>query len=363
MTNIFTAVVKSNGNVFDNGFLECVKSNSRQGNPNNTFDEEIIAVRYTSPYNPSIKHPSNSYGGGFTAPPQQGDVILACQPDNDYEFYYMSTVMGKQLSFKDGIDNKPSGHRRYLRKPDQLAVDTSIGFSHPYGTAIEITNREKDESRDYRMELMSGGDSWMSLDDTPGRQRVHLQSGPRTKITLTTSSNNNDEGGPDSLLMTGNLNTKLSTNQGDLVLGVNTTGGNLSVKNDAAPANPRGLPTNRTGDVSLESTFNAIEQIAGRFNILPTGVQTQAGPVFPAIYQEANQVNPSSYIQQRAGGKIEILQISPAPGANGWGIDIVAMGDINIKSQMGNVNIDGLNINLQGNPAPIPRIPTKDGLP
>ena len=213
------------------------------------------------------------------------------------------------------------------------------------------------------MDLNSGGNSLMTLDDSPGEQKVHLQSGTRTKITLTTSSNEVDELGPDSLLMTGNLNAKLFSNQGDLTIGVNSAGGNLSIKNDAAPANPKIIPTNRNGDVSIESTFNAIEQIAGRFNLNPTGLLTKLGPVFPAIYQEANQLNPGAYIQQRAGGKIEILQISPVEGTNGWGIDIVAMGDINIKSQMGNVNIDGLNINLQGNPGPLPRIPTKDGLP
>jgi len=363
MTRILTAVVESNGNVPENGFLECKLSNTNQGNPSDGSVDEFIAVRYTSPYNPSLKHPSNAYGGGFTAPPQKGDVILVCQPDNDYDYYYMSTAMGKQLSFKDGIDNKPSGHHSYLRKPNNLAIDTSIGLSHAYGAGLEITNRENGDERDYRLEIKSGGNPWIQLEDSPKREKIHAQSGSRTKIMLTTSSNDTDECGPDALFMTGNLNSTLTTNQGSLTLGVMSPGKVLSLKNDAAPANPTTVPTNRIGDVSIESTFNAIEQIAGKFNVLPTGLLTKLGPVYPAIYQEANQLNPGSYIQQRAGGKIEILQISPAPGPNGWGIDIVAMGDINIKSQLGNVNIDGLNINLQGNPEPLQRIPTKDGIP
>ena len=365
MTTILVAKVKSNQDVRKSGRLECVLLDRPVATSEGT-GSKVTPVRYTAPYNPTVKGFGGVKGGGFTAPPESGDLILVCRPENDREYYYLSTVMGRQPKNKDGATNMPSGHKSYLSEGSDFESDTSIGLSHPYGNSIEFTNRDGSvESREHRLELHSGGDGFITLEDSPKKQKVHMQATPKTFISLVSSANEEAISGPDSVHVTGHYNTDIGCTHGSLKIGTKVTGSNLNIENEASPVGS-GVPSKKIGDVGIRSAFNAIEIIAGNLNFNPAGVVTALGPVFPAIYQEANQLNSGSYIQQRAGGKIEILQISPTPGANGWGIDIVAMGDINIKSLTGSVNIDGVTTNIQGDlgvPTPLPRIPTKDGIP
>ena len=124
------------------------------------------------------------------------------------------------------------------------------------------------------------------------------------------------------------------------------TGRKLSIHNMASRfANSAGFWDIEAGDIDITSDRNSVNIRALSYLATET----------PSVYIEANRVIPTSVVQIRAGGNIDLFANAAVPGVGG--ICLETTGDIKLLAG-GQVYINGTTVNLNNPAGFTPKIPT-----
>ena len=314
---ISKAVVRRNWNPSAPSELVCQILGSTEG-LNNT-------VKYTSPFNSTAPD-----GGGFTAYPQKDDIVLIVQPSNDEEWYYMSTVVGVNITEEQGFSYNTTKGAAIDPKDTRMR---SVGLKGNAGQHLEFVDNATEDSKTTGVSLTDGVGGRVSM--VKGlNSSVNMEAGNDTRIKLTQSENSASfQNAPDTLLAEAKGNTTLKSRGGALRLTVGSTGRKINITNWASRVSPMraGVWDIDAGDIDILSARNSVNIRAMSF--LPTDL--------PSVYIEANRIIPTSVVQIRSGGRIELN--------SNLSIELTTLGVIRLNAT-GGVFINGSTVNLN-NPA------------
>ena len=313
---ISKAIVESSWNPMAPSELICHILESTEG----SFE----SVNYTSPFNNVLPD-----GGGFTGYPQKNDVVLIVQPGNDNEWYYMSTVVGVTVTDDDGfVVNSAKGS---AIDPTDTRM-RSVGLKGNAGQHLEFVDKASDSTKTQGISLTDGTSGRLTM--VKGlNASVNMESGDDTRVKLTKGDNSASyQNAPDTLLAEAKGNTTLKSRAGALRLTVGSTGRKINITNWASRYAMRaGAWDIDAGDIDILSARNSVNIRAMSF--LPTDL--------PSVFIEANRVIPTSVVQIRSGGRIELN--------SNLSIELTTLGVIRLNAA-GGVYINGTTVNLN-NPA------------
>ena len=291
-----------------------------------TSEGSFESVKYTSPFNNVLPD-----GGGFTGYPQKDDLILIVQPSNSYgDWYYMSTVVGVDVTKDDNFVVTSTKGAEVLDAKDTRM--RSVGLKGNAGQHLEFVDKASDSTKVQGVSPTDGTAGRLTM--VKGlNASVNLESGDDTRIKLTKGDNSQSyQNAPDTLLAEAKGNTTLKSRAGALRLTVGTTGRKINITNWASRvANRAGVWDIDAGDIDMLSARNSVNIRAMSF--LPTDL--------PSVYIEANRVIPTSVVQIRSGGRIELN--------SNLSIELTTLGVIRLNAT-GGVYINGSTVNLN-NPA------------
>ena len=291
------------------------------------FDTKTAAIplKYTSPFN-SI----DPAGGGFTAYPQKDDIILIVKPSNDHEWYYMSTVVGVSITEENNIvPNSPKGAEVVHLNDGRYR---SVGLKGNASQHLSFPDIATGDSKYTGAVLTDGTSSKISMIRGPNSS-ITVDAGAGTSLKMLQSDNEGSiQNAPDSILMEAKGNNFIKSNAGALSLSVGSTGTKINVSNWAPTVNPMNPGSSNTdnGDVDIKSAANCV-------NIKALGL----GIGRPGVFIEANRIIPTSVVQIKSGGRIEL--------DSKLSIDITTLGVIRLNGGAGGY-INGATVNLN-NPA------------
>ena len=290
----------------------------------NSSDDSYLSVKYTSPFNNVLPD-----GGGFTGYPQENDIVLIVQPSNSDDWYYMSTVVGVDVTKDDNfIVNPPKGST--IAEGDNRM--RGVGLKGNAGQHLEFVDKAGESTKTQGVSLTDGAGGRISMVKGPNAS-VNMEAGPDTRIKLTQGDNTASiVRPPDSLLAEAKGNTTVRSRAGALRLTVGATGRKINITNWASRVAMRaGVWDIDAGDIDILSARNSVNIRAMSF--LPTDL--------PSVYIEANRVIPTSVVQIRSGGRIELN--------SNLSIELTTLGVIRLNA-VGGVFINGTTVNLN-NPA------------
>ena len=359
--NLYTAVVTSVSDPLDPTLIWCRILGSELG------ADEGIPVLYTTPFSRNGK---GNGGGGLTAYPTRGDLVLIAQADNDVTFFYMSTITGLATSsLENGITNYPSD--KDLASHD--IGKRTISLRDNVGGMFALVEKSSDlVKKSYA--VISNGPESITLNRQYQNESIHLRTrGGDTQIRMNGPRKfSGVDHGPGSLLVQGERNTVLKSKKGNVRVEAAAEARSIMIKNNAQfiGMNVSNATDPFSGQVTVESLYNQIclrTYGYGQFSNPNNGIFLQAGltpvvavpdPSVKARYPlgGAIQTHAANINQVIAGGP------SPYPGVRVDGntgvIDI--QGSVINLNAIGAVNINGLSINMQNDVAgaPITPLPT-----
>ena len=327
---ISKATVESSWNPMAPSELICHIIDSTEGS--------FTFVKYTSPFNSILPD-----GAGLTGYPQKNDLVLIVKPSNGNEWYYMSTIVGVDVTDDDGfVVNSAKGS---AIDPTDTRM-RSVGLKGNAGQHLEFVDKASDSTKTQGISLTDGTAGRLTM--VKGlNASVNMESGYDTRVKLTKGDNSASyQNAPDTLLAEAKGNTTLKSRAGALRLTVGSTGRKINITNWASRYAMRaGVWDIDAGDIDILSARNSVNIRAMSF--LPTDL--------PSVYIEANRVIPLSVVQIRAGGKIDLIASAAVPGTGG--ISLSTTGDIKLNAG-GMVYINGTQVHLNSPLGAVPRIPT-----
>lgn len=290
-------------------------------------------VIYTSPF-------FSRYEFGLMAIPAVGSEVLVLHNDDNVgarEYYYLCTIVDipKYL----GIIDKFSP----LLKEKSFYTDNgypkAIIFKDHTGAGLKISNFSSEQSKSphSRVSLNSVQGHKLILSDDPTRDCVILKNKDGDGITIT--ANRSRFAGDNTIVIKSRSSQNCVVDNGEYVIRVND-GRDITIQNDSVgtnrpyvppvnpldPPSPLGNPLQQYGNVNLISRWKDINIYTGADNLV-NGI---GGSVYISTLNGIVQIN--------SVGEVKIFSASS--------VTIQAVGDLNLMSVAGNVNIQGQNINM-----------------
>lgn len=333
--------------------------------------EEGTPVLYTSPFNRT----NFAGGGGLTAYPTRGDMVLVAQADNDKSFFYMSTVtaVGPQ-DLEASVENYPSD--KELSQLDELK--RTISLKDNVGGALDMVDKSSDVIRKSYVKLSDGPDN-ITLNRQYQNESIHLRTrGGDTQIRMNGPRKfSGVDHGPGSLLVQGERNTVLKSKKGNVRVEAAAEARSIMIKNNAQfiGMNVSNATDPFSGQITMESLYNQIclrtygyGPFASPFNgiFLQSGITPIVAVTDPAVSPTggAVQAHGGHIAQMIAGGPLyagvrctgELAPESPGAAA----VDIQAP-IINLTAATA-ININAPLVNFQNGVTGLPIIPRPTNL-
>lgn len=311
---------------------------------NSTGNQQAIQVKYTSPFNATVPG-----GGGFTAYPQRGDIVLVATADNDSSeiYYYFSTVVGLNLALEESGPNSPKGSKEFMTSNTRKRT---VGMSDHRGASLEFVDENSDKTsagpvRKNFVKLADGTGNQVLMNRVPVNSSVSIQTpNEEVKVKLSGRDNQSSIFGPNSLYAKAAGNIAIQSTRGTTRISNAAEAKTIDIVNNGRTDVIDGLITDALrGDINIESLHNTVNVLANSY--LPFER--------PGVFIGTNSLHQNGVVQLRTGGTIELVSdstvatvgVNPESGK----IFIKATGDINIISDTGDVNISAPtgNVNLQ----------------
>lgn len=312
-------------------------------------DLEGVPVLYVSPVSRSMA------GGGMTAYPQRGDMVLVSQADNDTSFFYMGTVTGmKRSDLEKGLFNYPS--EKELMELDPFKH--SITIRDNKDGILAFTDKANDVSMRSFVKLSSGLTN-LTMNRQPGQEAFHVRMvDGETHLKMCGPGNLMGLEGPGSVKLQAEYNNTLNTQRGTVKVKAQSLAREIKITNYGifTPYSPlfgAKVPDIKNGDIDIESWHNTI-------NLRTYGGSLLSNPVRSGIFLGAGITTigtpdpiaaPKACIQLNSAGIVQIF-------AGIQGIDINSLGPINMKAATAiNMQAPFINLNPPIPPVVIPIIP------
>jgi len=300
-------------------------------------EEAYLTVKYTSPFNNV-----DAAGGGFTGYPQKDDLVLIVQPSNDSEWYYMSTIVGVNITREKGfVYNTAKGS---AIDPEDTRM-RSVGLKGNANQHLEFVDKATETTKTQGISLTDGSDGKITMVQGPNSSVNVEAHDARLKLSKT-GNLVSTQNPPATLLAEATGNSTVLSKSGALRLTVGPTGRKINIHNMgsqfASSAGPWDL---EAGDIDITSDRNSVNIRALSYLATET----------PSVYIEANRVIPTSVVQIRAGGNIDLIANAAVPGVGG--ISLETTGDIKLLAG-GQVYINGTTVNLNNPEGFTPKPPT-----
>jgi len=350
----------------------------------------VVPVIYTSPY------AHHSEGGSISFPPDTADILV--EKVGKF-YYYIATVVGFDPDLIDEVSDDTnleklstySVDKSYAPIYDRDGFPNSLIWKHPRGHYLmmkdevpliteQLGTTPSDPGRSVfnsKIEMKSAKGKMVSLDDSAAvdSMRVGILNGKDKNILdgITIGHGINDSIGSRCITIKTENNISNISQSGNIKHKVEE-GNNIEIENKSTGVNGNVLsPTGPNfGNISLGTMFNDINLVAGTNTAVastPAGVQ--GADIVKGILGASKIIIEALGLSRAAGaaapvvrissdGSIEIISndLDPTTGT----INIKSVGDINIESTAGRVNIKGLLINLN-DPAYIPFQPLPSNPP
>lgn len=271
--------------------------------------QEPYTVFYTTPY-----YALNE--GGFIAIPEIGAMILICQPDNDKNWYYMNSVvttypgMGKIADTGALLADRKVLHTEEIYKA--RLKPQAITISSPEGNEVNLKDAYNPLYFNSQAQLKSSAGKQIAAIDSPNIDSVIVRNEHDDYIKI--SSNANGSMGPRSIEGECQGNLRLTTREANMDLLVED-GRELNIHNTSTGSHRISANDTSPGNINVKTDW-------GDVNI--TVEKSKEGSVFITVKGE------NSHIVLDSAGSIEIV------GKKG----------VNIKSEEGDVVIQGQTIQL-----------------
>lgn len=306
--------------------------------------KELVQVYYTAPYNATFPG-----GGGFTAYPQKGDIVIIATLDNDVStnYFYVSTVVGLNLTLEESGPNTPKGSKDLGSGNSRKRT---VGLSDHRGGSLEFVDESGDSEstgpiRKNFVKMADGTGNQVMMNRVPVNSSVTLNTpNEEVKLKLSGRDNQNSIFGPNSLLAKAAGNIAIQSTRGSMRISNAAEAKTIDIVNSGRTDVIDGLITDvLRGDINIRSLHNTVNVMADSF--LPFER--------PGVFIGTNSLHQAGVVQLRTGGTIELVSDSTVAtvGVNpdSGKIFIKATGDINIISDTGDVNISAPtgNVNLQ----------------
>ena len=331
--------------------------------------DAVVNVIYTSPY-------SFHADGGFIAMPPDGTSIIVTQIGKD--FYYVASVMGpdsKEMDeISDGVSedvlNSFSCQKSYEKVySETMMFPETVMFRHPKGHIFQMKGdiplenehvKPTKKVNNSKIEMKSASGKIVSLDDSSkvDALRIGVQAEGRSKDEFDGIIIGQRGGitGPRCIKTQAKNSITTTTDNGSIINTI-SDGNNFIVENYSMGFG--GDATQLTGpdygNISLGTQWGDINLTAGFDN--PTADPIRAIVGSSKIIIEALGLTPAGIqpeIMISSDGNVSIFAKSTLPPGT---IDLKAMGDINIESIAGSVNIKGLFVNLNDPKHIIDKVP------
>ena len=182
---ISKAVVDSSWNPMAPSELICHIIDSTEGS--------LVFVKYTSPFNNILPD-----GAGLTGYPQKNDIVLIVQPNNSLnDWYYMSTVVGVDVTDDDGFVLNPA--KGAAIDPTDTRM-RSVGLKGNAGQHLEFVDKASDSTKTQGVFLTDGTGGQLNM--VKGNNgSVNLESSDNTRVKLNKITNKSSTiNAPDTLL-------------------------------------------------------------------------------------------------------------------------------------------------------------------
>jgi hypothetical protein len=357
------------------GILKCsIPSTQFEVSPTDSGNEHVIVpVVYTSPYS------FHNEGGIIAIPPDNSTILVQLIGKI---FYYLTTVVGPEPEDLDEISGDTAGGSIFNVAGEQVyTCETSnpgsfpdtMMIRHPKGHTINMKDNVPFENEDVKpprkihsskIEMKSAGGKVVVLDDSVKVDAIFIgldKEGPdhneRDGITIGKKSG---VIGPRCIKLQAKRDIETKTDNGSILHKVvdgsdinieNTSTGNEAKFWDPKPKINLGC---LLGDINLTAGTqmtdrDPVKAMLGASKIIIEALGLSRGLIEPPV------------IRIISDGTIEIIQDDPNIAFTPVGINIKAMGDINIESELGNVNIKGNIVNLN-DPIHLAK-PFKKGVP
>jgi hypothetical protein len=294
-------------------------------------------VKYTSPFNNV-----DAAGGGFTGYPREGDLVLIVKPSNGNEWYYMSTIVGVDVTTDyDLIVNPAKGS---AIDPEDTRM-RSVGLKGNANQHLEFVDKATETTKTQGISLTDGSDGKITM--VQGFNSSVNVEAHDARLKLSKSGNSvSTQNPPATLLAEATGNSTVLSKSGALRLTVGPTGRKINIHNMASRFAMKAGPWDlEAGDIDITSDRNSVNIRA----------MSYLAPENPSVYIEANRVIPTSVVQIRAGGNIDLIANAAVPGVGG--ISLETTGDIKLLAG-GQVYINGTTVNLNNPEGFTPKIPT-----
>jgi len=325
----------------------------------------VVPVIYTSPY-------SFHGDGGFIAIPPNNTPILVEKIGRSY--YYLTSIVGPSSEELEELTNDTSEDvlNRFgcERSYEKVYSDNMQGFPdtvmirHPKGHIFQMKDdvslhtggSPKPAVHNSKIEMKSAKGKLVTLDDSNGIDAVRMGTGnngiDKNEFDGITIGHSDGIIGPRCIKTRTKNNITTQTDNGSILNKV-VEGNNFEVENTSVNVAGNTLsPTGpNIGNINLGTTFGDVNLTAGNNHALADPVKALLGSskvIIEALGLTPNVGSLAPVVRISSDGNIEIISNPP----NGT-INIKSMGDINIESTAGNVNIKGLTVNLN-DPAHVP---------
>jgi len=315
--NLFTAVVETEADPTDPTCIVCRLIGSE-------FDQgQGVPVVFTTPYARTLG------GGGMTAYPQRGDIVLVATADNDNSFFYMSTIVGvRRRDLREGYYNYPSD--KELNELDPFKATISLKDNKQ--GILSFTDKANDKMMRSFVKLSSGMTN-LTMNRQPGMEAFHVRMvNGETSLKMCGPGNIKDLEGPGSVKLQAEYNNTLNTQRGTVKIKAQSLAREIKITNYAtfAPFSPlfgAKVPDIKNGDIDIESWHNTI-------NLTTYGGSPLSNPVTTGIFLRAGITTvgtpnplaaPTACIQLNSAGIVQII-------AGVRGLDINSVGPIAMKS-------------------------------
>jgi hypothetical protein len=335
------------------------------------FGESYELISYVSPYGTGTQ-------GAFIAIPEPGVQILVCKPVGSSSWYYLGSTFAPEpeQSTKPGTAPKDSQVKPLGRADPYLyrakGKPMRLSFKDKKGQGILIADEENKAMINRAVVLNTAGLKQVKLVDSPDIDSIILDSGNKSKITLTSDPTQKPTGtmpaqavqiesnGPQKYLNAFSQ-TDLAVLEGGLELQVLNTANGVPYGNPpGAPYNPEGQ---RAGNVNIQSKWHDVNVFtqAEKGRIFIECLNTTG--VDQVIEIQTNGDNGA--IRIKTNGKVDIqakdigIQASNNINMKASGkVNIESGGDLSLKSG-GTVYADGnpnIRLNEGGSESASPNI-------
>lgn len=318
------------------GFVSDIQDIYQSGKFRVNFDKnnnDSHEVFYTTPF-------FSRWEFGLVAIPAVGSQVLVYYDDDtagSKNYYYLCTVFDAPIYL--GVLDKFSPLLKEKSFYTEDGYPKAIIFKDHKGAGLKISNysSEKKKSNSSRVSLNSVQGHKLILSDDPTRDCVILKNKDGDGITIT--ANRSRFAGDNTIVIKSRSSQNCVVDNGEYVIRVND-GRDITIQNDSVgtnrpyvppvnpldPPSPLGNPLQQYGNVNLISRWKDINIYTGADNLV-NGI---GGSVYISTLNGIVQIN--------SVGEVKIFSASS--------VTIQAVGDLNLMSVAGNVNIQGQNINM-----------------